>query len=273
VVNRIMEQIDAAGGIALVLADLSSADGYTFQHSIDVTALGLLIGHRYFSDHGWVDYRGEIHHDKMEERLSTLGLGLLLHDIGKLAIPLGILNKPGKLTPEEWTIMKSHPRAGVDMLDGSHWSPLVKAVVLRHHERWNGTGYPDGKAGPDIHHMARIAAVADVYDAITSERLYAPARPASDGVRAIIEGSGTLFDPEVVDAFRKVVSPFPPGTEVTLTDGRTGIVVSIPEGTMDRPVVRVVEPDGSFTEISLLLDTSIGVEGWDHESVVTPVAV
>ena len=106
--------------------------------------------------------------------------------------------------------MKSHPRAGVDMLDGSQWSPLVKAVVLRHHERWNGTGYPDGKAGDEIHQMARIAAVADVYDAITSERLYAPARPASDGVRAIIEGSGTLFDPEVVDAFCKVVAPFPP---------------------------------------------------------------
>jgi HD-GYP domain-containing protein (c-di-GMP phosphodiesterase class II) len=273
VVNRIMAQIDAAGGIALVLADLSSADGYTFQHSIDVTALGLLIGQRYFSDRGWVDYRGEVHYDQMEERLSTLGLGLLLHDIGKLAIPLGILNKPGKLTPEEWGIMKSHPRAGVDMLDGSHWSPLVKAVVLRHHERWNGTGYPDGKAGADIHHMARIGAVADVYDAITSERLYAPARPASDGVRAVMEGSGTLFDPEVVDAFCKVVAPFPPGTEVKLTDGRTGIVAAIPEGTMDRPVVRVIEHDGAFTEVSLLHDTSVGIDGWDHQSVVTPVAV
>ena len=165
----------------------------------------------------------------MEERLSTLGLGLLLHDIGKLAIPLGILNKPGKLTPEEWGIMKSHPRAGVDMLDGSHWSPLIKSVVLRHHERWNGSGYPDGKAGGEIHQMARIAAVADVYDAITSERLYAPARPAADGVRAIIDGMGTLFDPEVVDAFCKVVAPFPAGTSVEFTDGRKGIVVSVPD--------------------------------------------
>jgi hypothetical protein len=88
-----------------------------------------------------------------------------------------------------------------------------------------------------------------------------------------MEGSGTLFDPEVVDAFCKVVAPFPPGTEVKLTDGRTGIVASIPEGTMDRPVVRVVEHDGAFSEVSLLHDTSVGIEGWDHQSVVTPVAV
>ncbi len=158
VVQRILAQIVSSGGVALALADLSSADGYTFQHSIDVTAVGLMVGHRYFTDNGWTDFRGERHYNQLEERLSTLGLGLLLHDIGKLAIPLGILNKPGKLTPEEWTIMKSHPRAGVDMLDGGQWSPLVKSVVLRHHERWNGSGYPDGKIGTEIHPMARIAA-------------------------------------------------------------------------------------------------------------------
>jgi HD-GYP domain-containing protein (c-di-GMP phosphodiesterase class II) len=267
VVSRILAQIEASGGVALALADLSSADGYTFQHSIDVTALGLLIGHRCFAVHGWVDFRGERHFDQVEERLSTLGLGLLLHDIGKLAIPLGILNKPGKLTPEEWSIMKTHPRAGVDMLDGSRWSPLVKAVVLRHHERWNGTGYPDGKTGIEIHQMARIAAVADVYDAITSERLYAPARPAHEGVRAILDGSGTLFDPDVVAAFRQVVAPFPAGTEVELSDGRSGIVVSCPEGALDRPLVRVIEPDGSHGEISLLHDQSVTIRDWRHQPV------
>ena len=270
VVDRILAQIMGTGGVALALADLSSADGYTFQHSIDVTAVGLMIGQSYFADNGWVDYRGERHFDQLEERLSTLGLGLLLHDIGKLAIPLGILNKPGKLTPEEWTIMKSHPRAGVDMLDGSQWSPLIKAIVLRHHERWNGSGYPDGKVGTEIHAMARIAAVADVYDAITSERLYAPARPAADGVRAIAEGSGGLFDPEVVDAFRKVVAPFPAGTTVELTDGRKGIVVSVPDGALDRPVVRIVEGEGARSEVSLLHETSTQISGWEHASAPAP---
>jgi HD-GYP domain-containing protein (c-di-GMP phosphodiesterase class II) len=254
VVQRILEQIESSGGAALALADLSSADGYTFQHSIDVTALGLLIGFRYFSDYGWTDFRGECRFDELEDRLSILGLGLLLHDIGKLAIPLGILNKPGKLTPEEWEIMKTHPRAGVDILDGSRWSPLVKA------------GYPDGKAGNEIHQMARIAAVADVYDAITSERLYAPARPAHVGVRAIIEGRGSLFEPEVVDAFCRVVAPFPAGTEVELVDGRTGIVASVPDEALDRPVVRLLGPDGAAQEeVSLLHDQSLGIKDWEHQ--------
>ncbi len=272
VVKRIIDQLQSSGGVALALADLSSSDGYTFQHSIDVTAVGLMVGYRYFATHGWTDYRGERHYNKLEERLSTLGLGLLLHDIGKLAIPLSILNKPGKLNPEEWTIMKSHPRSGVDILDGSQWSPLVKAIVLRHHERWNGSGYPDGKALEEIHAMARIAAVADVYDAITSERIYAPARPAADGVRTIIEGSGALFDPDVVDAFCRVVAPFPAGTPVELSDGRKGIVVSVPEAALDRPVVRIVDGGGAATEISLLLDSSLQINGWDHGLLSPAVA-
>ncbi len=274
VVRRIMAQIESSGGAARALADLSSADGYTFQHSIDVTALGLLIGSRYFNTHGWVNFRGESRFDEMEDRLSILGVGLLLHDIGKLAIPLGILNKPGKLTAEEWSIMKTHPRAGVDMLDGSRWSPLVKAVVLRHHERWNGAGYPDGRVGTEIHQMARIAAVADVFDAITSERLYAPAQPAHEGVRAIMAGRGTLFEPAVVDAFLQVVAPFPAGTEVELTDGRIGIVASVPDQALDRPVVRLISRDGmADEEVSLLDDPCLGIKGWEHSPLPSTVSV
>jgi HD-GYP domain-containing protein (c-di-GMP phosphodiesterase class II) len=274
VVARILDQITCSGGAALALADLSSADGYTFQHSIDVTAVGLLLGMRYYARHGWTDFRGERRFDRLEERMSILGLGLLLHDIGKLAVPLGILNKPGRLTPEEWAIMRTHPRAGVDMLDGSRWSPLVKAVVLRHHERWNGSGYPDGRAGDDIHQMARIAAVADVYDAITSDRLYAPARPAHSGVTAIVEGSGTLFDPDVVDVFRQVVAPFPAGTEVELCDGRRALVVSVNEEALDRPRVRILGRPGEAEEVSLLDDPTLAIRGWTHQPAATqPVAI
>jgi HD-GYP domain-containing protein (c-di-GMP phosphodiesterase class II) len=273
IVVRILEQIESSGGAAVALADLSSADGYTFQHSIDVAALGLLIGYRHFNENGWTDFRGECRFDGMEDRLSILGLGLLLHDIGKLAIPLGILNKPGKLTEEEWQIMKTHPRAGVDILDGSRWSPLVKAVVLRHHERWNGSGYPDGRVGGEIHQMARIAAVADVYDAITSERLYAPARPAHVGVRTIIDGSGRLFEPATVEAFCRVVAPFPAGTEVELADGRKGIVASVPDEALDRPVVRLIGPGGAQGEVSLLKDPSLAIKGWEHRPLPRPLAV
>jgi HD-GYP domain-containing protein (c-di-GMP phosphodiesterase class II) len=267
VVDRLIRHVDTSEGVALALADLSSADAYTYQHSIDVAALGILIGQRYFRQHGWIDYRGERNFTRIDERLSSLGLGLLLHDIGKLSIPSSILDKPGQLTPEEWKIMQTHPRAGVDLLESGNWSPLVKAVVLRHHERWDGSGYPGGEVGEEIHQMARIAAVADVYDAITSDRRYAPARPAHEGVRAIAQGSGALFDPDVVDAFKGLVAPYPPGSPIELTDNRRGVVVSVDEHTLDRPVVRVLEGDGAPYEVSLLLDSSIRIAGWDDEQV------
>ncbi len=264
IVNLIMAQIESAEGIAVAIADLASADAYTFQHSIDVTAVGLLIGARYFRKHGWVDFRGERHFSQLANRLSSLGLGLLLHDIGKLAVPAGILNKPGKLTPKEWEIMKTHPRAGVDLLDGSNWNPLVKAVVLRHHERWDGSGYPDGKICEEIHQMARVAAVADVFDAVTSDRMYAKARPVNEGVRVIAEGAGTLFDREIVEAFCEIVAPYPPGSPIELTDGRQGVVVSCPPNALDRPVVRVLPENGdSPHEVSLLGDASIQIAGWE----------
>jgi HD-GYP domain-containing protein (c-di-GMP phosphodiesterase class II) len=152
------------------------------------------------------------------------------------------------------------------MLDGSRWSPLVKAVVLRHHERWNGSGYPDGRAGEDIHQMARTAAVADVYDAITSERLYAPARPAHEGVKTVVDGSGTLFDPTVVDAFCQVVAPFPAGTEVELCDGRRGLVARVHEEALDRPEVRLIDTRGDGEEVSLLEDPALAIRGWAHRS-------
>jgi HD-GYP domain-containing protein (c-di-GMP phosphodiesterase class II) len=266
IVERMLRDIHESGGAALVLADLSSADSYTFQHSIDVAALGLLMGQRLFSEQGWLDHRGERQFARRDERLHRLGMGLLLHDIGKLAIPPEILHKPGRLTPSEWEIMRTHPRAGVDLIrDSSVWCPLVQAIVLRHHERWDGSGYPDGKCGEDIHEMARIAAVADVYDAITSERVYAPAGPAHVGVRTILAGAGTQFDPMVTDVFARLVAPFPPGDELRLADGRRAIVVSVPAHRLDRPVVRVIDGPGAPSEIELALAPQIRIADWDPE--------
>jgi HD-GYP domain-containing protein (c-di-GMP phosphodiesterase class II) len=276
IVERIIREIEQSGETALALEDLSCNDAYTFNHSIDVTALGLLLGRRQFAENGWIDYAGVRQHDRIDERLISLGLGLLLHDIGKLAIPSQILDKPGKLNPDEWSIVRSHPRTGAELLrNATAWSPLVRAVVLRHHERFDGSGYPDGRAGEDIHEMARIAAVADVYDAITSSRTHAPARPAHAGVRVIVEGSGTLFDPQVVALFSKVVAPYPPGVEIELADGRRGIVVSVPRRALDRPLVRVIEGPGAPYEVALEADPSIRIAGWDltHTAVSNALAI
>src|SRR5205807_2383727 len=149
------------------------------------------------------------------------------------------LNNPGELTAEEWDLMRTHPLAGLELLRSDLISPLVKIVVRSHHERWDGQGYPDGRAGEDINQLARIATIADVYDAITSERVYAAARPAHVGVQIVTDGAGSAFDPLAVEVFREVVAPFPAGTEVQLSDGRCGIVADVPPDRLDRPIVRV----------------------------------
>ena len=264
VVDQILLEIEELDGKYVVLSDLCAADAYNLQHPIDVTALGLLIGRRLIVEHGWLDYKGERQDDRHEERLFRLGMGLLVSDVGKLAIPEAILNKPGKLSEEEWEIVKTHPKAGVKLIrDTGAWCPLVQACVLRHHERWDGTGYPEGKAGAEIHEMARIAAVADVFDAVTSERVFAPAKPAHVGVLAILAGAGTQFDPTITDVFSRRVAPFPPGVEVELTDGRRAVVVSVSELALDRPVVRIISGPGAPVDVSLTADPSIQIAGWN----------
>jgi HD-GYP domain-containing protein (c-di-GMP phosphodiesterase class II) len=272
VVERILLELEQTGQAALALADLCTADAYTFQHSVDVTTLGLLIGRQILHERGWVDYRGRRQFDRFDERLYHLGLGLLLHDIGKLAIPADVLHKPGPLNETEWELMKTHPRAGFELLRDSNVSPLVKSVVLRHHERWNGSGYPDGRSGTEIHEMARIAAVADVYDAVTSERVYSPATPPHVGVRIILDGGDVGFDPFIVRVFSQLVAPFPPGVDLTLEDGRHGIVVSVPDGELDRPVVRIIDDPSRPYEVSLLEDRSLEIKGWDRSFAATPAA-
>jgi HD-GYP domain-containing protein (c-di-GMP phosphodiesterase class II) len=266
IVERILVEVKQLREPGAVLADLCSPDAYAIQHSIDATVLGLLIAHRLFSEKGWVDFRGVRQQTDIDDRLYELGMGLLLGDIGKLAIPAEIINKPGALLPSEWEIVRTHPRAGIDVLrDSSAWCPLVQTTVLRHHERWDGSGYPSGKHGEEIPEAARIAAVADVYDAITSERLYAPARPAHEAVRLLRSEAGTLFDPTVVGVFARLAAPFPPGIEVELTDGRRALVVSVSEEAHARPVVRVIDGPGAPFDVSLAEDRSLGIAGWHRD--------
>jgi HD-GYP domain-containing protein (c-di-GMP phosphodiesterase class II) len=259
---RMAVEVAQNSEFAVALADLSAADGYTLQHSVDVAALGLLIGHRLFRQRGYLDYRGRRSWERIDMRLVRLGLGLLLHDIGKLAVPTEILNKPGKLTPEEWDIMKTHPLAGVELLRSDLISPLIKAVVRSHHERWDGGGYPDGKAELEINELARIAAVADVYDAVTSERVYAAARPAHVGVRIIRQGREAAFDAEIADAFSKIVPPFPAGDPIELSNGMSGVVADVSLHALDRPVVRVLS-HGAPHDFSLAEHPRVKIAGWE----------
>jgi HD-GYP domain-containing protein (c-di-GMP phosphodiesterase class II) len=226
---------------ALALNDLANADGYTLKHSLAVTTLGLSIGMRVMRTHGWVDAMGKTRFDQIEDRLIPLGVGLLLHDIGKLAVPPEILRKPGPLSDDEWKAMRMHPMMGVDILKKAEGiSPLARAVVRSHHERWDGSGYPEKKEGGAIHQFARIAAAADVFDALTSERTYRHAIPAHEGYDFIVSRAGSDFDPQVIDIFKSFVAPYPPGTRVVLSDGNCGLVKEVRQDAVTRPIVRVI---------------------------------
>jgi HD-GYP domain-containing protein (c-di-GMP phosphodiesterase class II) len=235
----ISDEVSRIGEAAIALSDLAAADNYTMEHSIDVTVVGLLIARDHWEKKGRVDWRGERTWDRFDQHLTQLGIGLFLHDIGKLAVPANILHKPGKLEPDEWELMKQHPDVGLEMVKTDAIWARAKDVIRSHHERWDGSGYPRGLAADDIQPFARVAAVADVFDAVTSDRPYAEASPQHVGVRVILEGEGTAFDPEVVGAFREVIAPYPPGTDLTLTDGRVGVVVSVPPDFIELPLVRV----------------------------------
>jgi HD-GYP domain-containing protein (c-di-GMP phosphodiesterase class II)/GGDEF domain-containing protein len=240
VVESIIEDLENHEDEVLAFADLATVDAYTMQHSIDVTVLGILLGRKLFREYGWIDYDGTRKFDRIEERVRRLGLGLLLHDIGKTTIPDKVLNKRGPLEPAEWDLIRAYPAAGADMLTDETVGPRAKSIVRYHHERFDGSGYPSGLVAEAIPQLARIAAVADVFDAITSARPYKTAAPAAVGVAAIEDGVETLFDPEVVAVFRMLVAPYPAGVEVALSDGRQGIVSHVPLARIDRPVVRVI---------------------------------
>ena len=176
--------------------------------------------------------------------MRKLGLGLLVHDVGKLAVPPDVLNKPGRLTDDEMDVMKTHPLAGAELLRSADLSPLAVSVVRDHHERMDGSGYPEGLEATKIQEFPRIAAVADVYDAVTSERVYKSAAPPHVGVAVIRNGAGGQFCPNVVRNFRAVVMPYPVGHEILLPDGRTGVVASADPADPDRPTVRVMGSAG-----------------------------
>jgi hypothetical protein len=161
---------------------------YLVEHSIDATVLGLSMGRRLAP------------RDALEE----LGTGLFLQDIGKLALPPSLVHHPGPLAPDEWELMMQHPRLGLEFLRDDTIPAQAKSVVRSHHERWNGSGYPSALRGEEIPLFPRIAAVADVFCAVTSERFHAHALPRHEGIDVIRAGAGSAFDPDVVDAFLDV---------------------------------------------------------------------
>jgi HD-GYP domain-containing protein (c-di-GMP phosphodiesterase class II) len=240
-VSELVARATARAGTVVVLHDVAPADRWTHRHPVNRAALGLLLASELFRRHGWLDSTGTRQFERAGERLALLGLGLLLADVGNVAVPAGVLDRAAAPTDTEWALIRGHPEAGVARLSERWTSPRVAGVVAQHHERYDGSGYPHGLRGAEIHQFAAIAAVADVYAAATAERPYRPAHPSHVGVGIVRDGAGTAFDPEVVDVFRRVVMPHPPGTEVAVADGRVGVVAAVERATPYAPVVRFAD--------------------------------
>jgi HD-GYP domain-containing protein (c-di-GMP phosphodiesterase class II) len=137
------------------------------------------------------------------DSLSTLRFGSILHDIGKIQISGHILTKSGPLNDEEWMEMRKHPQIGAELIEGIHYLEPAIPVILYHHERWNGKGYPFGLIGEEIPEAARIVAVADSFDAMTTVRSYRKKAQPGEAIAEIVNTGGTLYDPEIVAAFRQ----------------------------------------------------------------------
>jgi HD-GYP domain-containing protein (c-di-GMP phosphodiesterase class II) len=250
-VSQIASSLADVPEAALALDDLATADAYTHRHSVQVAIIGMLIARRLWQRDGWRDWMERPRYDNIEGRLTRLGVGLILHDIGKLAVPMEILNKRGRLNDEELAQIRLHPGAGVDLLRPADPSPLVLATVRDHHERLDGSGYPAGRRADTIHEFARICAVADVFDALSSERPYKHASPAHVAVNLIADGvhRGRL-DPRVVAAFRRVCMPYPLGSDVIVDGDRLGVVSDVDVAEPWMPTVRKIE-GGEISEVML----------------------
>ncbi|MBD8028357.1 HD-GYP domain-containing protein [Ureibacillus sp. Re31] len=226
-VDNLLPSILNSNEILTVLTDTLIYDEYIFQHSFQVTIYSLAIAK-------------ELGYSRND--LKTIGIGALLHDVGKMLIPSEILFKQSRLTDEEFEIMKQHTRTGFDILRNIHTiSLLVAHCAFQHHERIDGSGYPRGLVDSEIHPYAKIIAVADVFDAVTTNRVYRNKMLPSQGIAIIEEGRGTIFDERVVDAFKKSVVHYPNGTILMLSDGRRGIVVEQNSKNAALPSIRIFE--------------------------------
>ncbi|HBC22797.1 MAG TPA: phosphodiesterase [Pseudomonas sp.] len=211
----LVEQISASlarnGSALLSLARLKTKDEYTYMHSVAVCALMVALARQL---------------DLPENQVHEAGMAGLLHDIGKMAMPLDVLNKPGKLSDDEYAIMRSHPERGHAMLLAAQTavSDAVLDVCLHHHEKVDGTGYPHRLAGEEISLLARMGAICDVYDAITSNRPYKTAWDASGSLARMAQWQGH-FDTQLLHAFVRTVGIYPLGSLVRLQSGRLGVVI------------------------------------------------
>ena len=224
-VENMVDSIFRNQDALLPLARLKNHDTYTFEHSVSVCALMVAFARAM---------------NLPRETIREIGMWALLHDVGKARIPDLILNKPGKLDDEEFARMQGHVAQGVAILkQNARVSEIALTVAAEHHERFDGSGYPQHQRGAEISLYGQMAAIVDVYDAISSERVYHKGMAPPQALRKLLEWSEHHFDPQLVQAFIRTVGIYPTGTLVRLDSNRLGVVIEQNPKSMLKPVVRV----------------------------------
>lgn len=256
IINDIIDEMLYRKNVFINLVDIKSMDNYTYQHSVNVIILSLILGMRINMD---------------REKLYNLAMGAMLHDVGKVFVPKEVLLKNGKLTDKEFNIIKEHPLRGYEYLkDNIDVSAMSRVIVLQHHEKIDGTGYPEGINGNKIHEFARIISIVDVYDALTSDRPYRRGMCPNEAIEYLMGGADRLFDFHMVSSFVRNIVPYPVGTMVRLSNGDIGVVEEVIENYPMHPRVRIIWRNNSHTisdhmYVDLMRENNIVIEGIQYE--------
>ncbi|MEB3102407.1 HD-GYP domain-containing protein [Ferviditalea candida] len=234
--NAVIDDLSNHKEAMIMLMNMNASDYYLYQHSLNVCVYSTLLGMA--NGYG-------------RDEIQALSLGALLHDIGKTQINQKVLNKPGKLTDAEYKEVQRHAELGYYMLKDEPNIPLISAhCAYQHHERLDGSGYPRGIQGGEIHEYAKLIGLVDVFDAMTSHRVYRPAMLPHQAIESIYTGSGTLYSKELIELFRDKIAFYPLGLSVRLSTGEQGVVVDINSSFPQRPVVRILQ-DAEGTDLTV----------------------
>ncbi|MEW5785266.1 MAG: HD-GYP domain-containing protein [Bacillota bacterium] len=225
-VSRIIEELLANKDMLVQLTDIRALGDYLFAHSVNCCVLATLTA---------------IKMNLNDDALKCLATGALLHDLGMVAVPENITCKITDLTHDEYETVKNHPRYGFELFKKSPlFSARAGAVIMQHHERYNGLGYPQGLTGNKINRLAQITAVADVYDALLSDRPYRKALLPHEAVEMLLGWGEEYFSLEILRSFLGNIAAYPVGTEVLLSNGEGGLVIANTPGFTLRPVIKVL---------------------------------
>ncbi len=248
-VNSVVSEILKTPDVQVSLNDIASTDEYTYTHSVSTMVYALMIARK-------LNYS--------EQKLTVLGMGTLLHDIGKTLIERDVMFKEGQLSQSEYEYVKMHSLYGYQMLRRITSLPeQVRQIAYMHHERLDGSGYPQGINGDEMNEYIRIVSIADVYDALTTDRCYRKKWPANQAMDFLVSRSGKEFDHELVGLFTQQLAVYPNGSLVRLSNQYLGIVSEQNRSMPLRPFVRVIQdPAGREVtpfELDLMKELSVTI--------------